>query len=404
MSNFDITKLNTSSFKSVPFYTQSTDHSGGKRLTDHSFIDGGTKTEENGLKNNTFKIKAYLGGSNYLEEKQNLKNAFESTGPGTLIDKFWSTQEVYVDTFTFKEEKTKFGQVTIDVVFRKAENRLQQQTLLVYNEDIQTEAIANFENNYISSLGPEAMNKVALQITNVLEQVENTVKFLEDTRNELNNIKSTIGKTISTIKSTVLITKNLSNEIIDIATSFDDVLNFESFGAKDQKAFTNQIKTTLENTTKATYTNKVEQSAANQTKAFTIALNSLLMQTAIKKLETIDFNTGDEFGTVKEDVLSMFDTLEEEIKTNEDDNITNIQIRQATLEAYQKSKKEFTKFYTQKYSGLQTLKQNNLVATTDLLTLTMNKYNNITRVNEVIENNDIIDPIFVNGDLQLLDR
>ena len=48
---FDIAKLNKSSFRGVPFYTDDVDLSGGQRLTDHSFINGGTKTESNGVNN-----------------------------------------------------------------------------------------------------------------------------------------------------------------------------------------------------------------------------------------------------------------------------------------------------------------------------------------------------------------
>jgi len=404
MSNFDTSKLNQSSFRGVSFYTASTDLSGGQRLTDHTFINSGAKTETNGLKNNTFKIKAYLGGENYLEEKENLKNAFEMATVGILIDKFWGKKNVYVDSFVFKEETTKFGQVTIDITFKKAENKLQKQTLLIYTQDITPEAIENFEISYLATLGLDVMNEVALQITQVLEQVENIVKFLEGARDFVNNVKSTIGKAISRIKSTVLQVKNLSAEILEIATSFDDVLDLDSFGAKDQKAFTNQLRTTLENATRSTFENEIQKTAAKQTKEYTLTLNSILMQTAIKKLETIDFSTGDELGGVKDDFLTMFDILESEIVSNADDEILNIQSRQNLLNAYHQSKKEFVKFYTQKYSGLQSLKDVEVVATTDVLSLTMERYGDITRIDEVIDNNDIVDPIFINGDLKLLDR
>ena len=75
MASFDITKLNQSSFRGVPFFTKATDLSGGKRISTHNFINGGNKAEDNGLSNDSFKITGYLGGENYLDERDNLINA-----------------------------------------------------------------------------------------------------------------------------------------------------------------------------------------------------------------------------------------------------------------------------------------------------------------------------------------
>jgi len=404
MSNFDITKLNKSSFRGVPFYTQATELSSGHRLTDHTFINGGTKTEDNGLQNKTFKITGYLGGANYLTEKQNLINALDELGTGTLIDKFYGSIQVQVDSYTTKEEKTKFGQVILEITFKKEENKLQQKTLSTYNQDITSQVLSSFEIEYNPALGEEIMNQVALGITTVLNKINDTIKFLEEKRDFANEVKATIGKAISTIKSDVLQVKDLSNEIVNIVTTFNKVLDFEKFQAKDQKSLTSNLSETLQNTINNTPNNQVEVIAAKQVKIYTIAICTLLMQTSIKNLENVTFSTGDDMGNVKHDILTMFDNLKSEIVSNVEDNIIKIESRKNLLDAYHTSKKEFVKFYTQKYSGLQNLRDVEVVATIDLLTLTMDKYDDIERVDEVLDNNDIIDPIFINGNLKLLVR
>ena len=108
------------------------------------------------------------------------------------------------------------------------------------------------------------------------------------------------------------------------------------------------------------------------------------------------------FGVV--DVLEVFDILEKDIETNIDDNILNIEARRELLDSYHNSRKLFIEFYTQKYSGLQNLKPVEITATTDVLNLTMERYDDIERADEVMINNNIVDPLFINGELELLDR
>ena len=57
---FDTKELNQSSFKGVLFNTIDSNVESGKRLTNHFFIDSGSKTVSNGNKEKKFTIKAYL--------------------------------------------------------------------------------------------------------------------------------------------------------------------------------------------------------------------------------------------------------------------------------------------------------------------------------------------------------
>lgn len=402
MALFDTTELSESSFRGVPFYTNSTELSSGHRLTDHKFINGGTKTEDNGLDNKTFKISAYIGGENYLNEKTNLINALDIIGTGTLVDMFYGTLTVEVETYSFKEDKRNLGQATVDITFKKAENEAIEEDLIVYNLDYTDNVYTNFANNFDTELGEEIMDDTALSITDVLQKVEDTVKFLEDSRDFVQGVKSKIGRTISTIKTTILSIDSLTSEIADIVTSFDDMLDLDTFGARDQASFTNGLSDII--STDNTSTNEIEAKVNKQTKAFTHCLCSLLVQTAIKNLENIEFDTGDESGTIKEDILNAFEYLTEDIETDLTDDIDKIVARKNLMDSYQEAKKTFIQYYTQKYSGLQNLTETKIIQTTDIFSLTMDKYTDITRVDEVIANNDIVDPLFIKGTLEILER
>ncbi len=401
---FDITTLNQSSFRGIAFYTKEEELSGGQRLTDHSFINGGTKTESNGVKNNTFKITAYIGGDDYQTQKELLRLAFEDITAGQLVDKFHGNHLVYVDTWSFKESITKFGKAEIEVTFKKAENLVVETFDIVYNVDVRENAIVDFKNDFDNEIGEELRTGIIDNITELWNAVLGIVKFLEDERDRAQNIKQTIGKTIANIKITILSIESLTEEIQDIWSSFDEVLDTTLIGRDEQKSFTNILREIIEQTTNITFENEAQQEAKKQSQVYINAVIAGLTQTAIKNLENVDFSTGDDFGSVKNDILTIMDLLEKDIDFDVTAPIEETQAKQDLLDSYHLAKRTFIQFYTQKYSALQSIKDRNITSTTDVLSLTMEKYNDISRVDEVLVNNDIVDPIFISGDIKLLDR
>jgi len=402
--SFDITQLNQSSFRGIPFYTRDDELSGGQRLTDHKFINGGTKTESNGIENGVFKISAYIGGNDYLTQKQALREAFEDITSGTLIDKFYGIQQVYVDKWSIKESIARFGRADIEVTFKLAENQVVEDFDIVYSVNVREEAIFNFINDFDNKIGDELRNTIIGDIIDFWNDILDIIKFIEDVGDTLQDIKTAIGRIIAKIKTAILSIESLSEDIVNIWTSFDEVLDTDLFGADEQKSFTNTLREIIEQSIDEAFINTAETTANIQSQTYINTVVAGLTQTSIKNLENIDFNTGDDLGSVKDDVLSIMEILEKSVIVDSDNPIDEIVIKQNLLDKYHLAKREFIQFYTQKYSGLQNLKDNTIVATIDILNLTMEKYINIERVDEVLINNDIVDPFFINGDLKLLDR
>ncbi len=401
---FDIKKLNKSTFKGVRFYTKSSNRSGGKRLTEHEYINGGTNTEENGLVNNTFKITAFFGGENYLEEKENFINALQSEGSGILVDMFHGTKEVFCSSWSCDEKVTEYGKCTFSLEFKLKTNNLEEQTLIIYNEDISNEAFNLLRDSYNPNLGEEIMNEVAIAINKVFDFVDDSIKFLEDSRDLIQGIKSKIGAIKTKMVSSVLRVESLIDDIVSISSSFSDILSFDSFSSTDQNSLANAHRKILEDSLLGTFDNSIDEVANENTKAFTIALVTVLIQTDIKNLENVTYSTGDNFGTFKDDILSTMQLLENEIQSNTTDEIEIGESRQEILKAYQTSKISFVKYYTQRYSGLQNLEDENIVSTIDIVSLTIDKYVDINRIDEVLTNNGILDPFFINGNIKVLKR
>jgi len=399
---FDIKKLNQSSFRGVPFYTKDDELSGGQRLTDHSFINGGTLTESNGLKNNTIKVSGYIGGDNYLDQKQAIKQALEDTSSGILIDKFHGKIEVYVDTWSIKESISKIGMATVDITFKKATNKLKKTKEILYTVDVRPAAIANFKKSFYPAIGDLLRNSVVDDITKMWGKVEDGIKFLEDTRDFSQNIKSKVGNIIGTVKGDIISVDSLANEIVSIWANFDDVTNLKLFSSTSQKNYTSSLREMAEANSIRTSNNYAEAKALEASKAYQNCVIAGMIHTAIKNLEYVNFSTGDDFGSCKDDILRVMELLENDIINNGD--IGDTVAKQDLLDKYQESRKEFISFYTAKFSKLQNLKTDRVSITTDIFQYTMDKYNDISRVDEVLDNNSIVNPIFISGDIVVLSR
>ena len=402
---FNISTLNKSSFRGVPFYTKKTSSNGGQRLTTHTFINGGTKTVSNGLKQNSFSIEAFIVGDDYLAQRENLKNALNVIGSGILIDKFYGTLDVQVDTYTIEEDRESYGKATFKINFELAENKPVEETQLLVVTDIQDEAITAFKSNFDNTLGESIMDSVVTKIQGFLGGMNKAISFLDNTSDTIQNTKSQIGRTVSNVKSNILSIDSLASDIVDTVGSFDEVFNLELYQSENGSQFVNSIKNQL-NDLNIDVDDEVEALINRQAFIYGATMISILNQKSIVSLENIDFVTGDDFGSVKNDTITIFETLQNELsKLTLLDNTVQQQINiQNFMELLATQRSEFIFFYTQKYSGLQSLTNDNIVFTTDLINYTMLKYDDINRLDEVMQNNDLIDPIFVSGTIGVLEK
>ena len=274
----------------------------------------------------------------------------------------------------------------------------------MYTVSVREEAIANFEEDFDNEVGEELTNSIADNLVDFWNSILDVIKFLEDVLGAIQDIKSQIGRAISKMKTAILSIESLTSDIINILGSFDYALDIGLFGADEQKSFTNNLREILEQSSLKTFENKAQETVNIQSKLYINTVIAGINETSIKNLENVEFETGDDLGSVKDDTLMIMEILESDIIIEDDASIEKIVIKQNLLDKYQLSKREFVQLYTQKYSGLQVLKDNDIVATTDILNLTMEKYSDINRVDEVLINNDIVDPFFINGTVKLLDR
>lgn len=397
---FDITRLNKSSFRGIPFYTEDDTRSGGQRLTDHKFINAGTLTESNGIDNDTLKISGYIGGNDYLENRDALIEAFKNKNSGILIDKFHGEIEVFIETWSISESRKRLGYASLDFSFKLAQNNLVPEPTFIYTRDIRPQLISNFEENFNNSMGEDVSKTIADNIASFLNQLDTVVDFLDQTLEEVQGIKAKIGSTIAHVKGGIISIDSLTTDIGGVFTSFDNVLDL-NLHSRDQKSAVNTLRTAAETSSTKTASNEIEKLANIQSNLYILTVCGGLIQTYIKNLENITFTTGDDFGSVKDDLLTLLNILEESIKTS-DTTINGTIIKFNLISDIQSSRQEFITYYTGLFSSLQNLQTQKIIATTDVFSLTLLKYNDISRYEEILINNNLVDPFFVNGSLLVL--
>ena len=402
---FDITSLTPSTFRDVQFYTVKDVNTGGQRLAKHSFINGGTKTVSSGLQDDSFTIECFVAGDNYIAEKEALKSALNVIGTGTLIDRFYGEIEVNVDNFTITEDRSKYGRADFKIVFLRADNKPLEIIELLVVTDITDDAFSYFEDNFDNKSGDLVMGQIVSSIESFLSSIEETIAFVDDSLQAVKDLKETIGRNIANVSASIISVKSLIADIRGTLIGFTDVFNIGVFNPEEHKQFLNSIKT-IQNGLILDTDDTVKKIINEQAFIYGLTMTSVLNQIAIVSLEQITFTTGDDFGSVKDDTLAIYETLENQLSLQVEStlNIDKTINLQRFSENLKTQRSEFISFYTNKYSKLQTLQNDDVTFTNNLLNYTMLKYNDIDRIDEVMKNNNIVDPIFVRGTLQVLNK
>tara|TARA_R110002073_G_scaffold324027_1_gene501720 strand:- start:1526 stop:2737 length:1212 start_codon:yes stop_codon:yes gene_type:complete len=402
---FDINSLNPSTFRDVQFYTTKDVNTGGQRLAKHSFINGGTKTVSSGLQDDSFTIECFVAGDNYIAEKNALKSALNVIGTGILIDRFYGEIEVNVDTFTITEDREKYGRADFKIVFLRADNKPLEVIELLVVKDITEDSFNYFEDNFENNFGDEAVSQLSSTLEIFLENLNELISFLNNNLQVVKDLKVTIGQNISNVRASIISINSLVTDMKATLLGFTNVFNAGVFNADEHKQFVNSIKTIQDGLILDT-DDEVQAIINKQAFIYGSTMVSVLNQIAIVSLEQITFTTGDDFGSVKDDTLSIYETFENQLSSqiNTELSIDKIINFQNLSENLKSQRSQFISFYTEKYSGLQSLQNDDVIFTSDLLSFTMLKYNDISRLNEVMINNNIVDPLFVKGTLQVLNK
>lgn len=98
-------KLRPASFRGIPFFIDSSQFTGGRRVVNHEFPDRDTPyAEDLGKAGASFKVEGHLLGDDYFEQKARMRAAADKYGAGELIHPYFGTMLVQCGAFAIDED------------------------------------------------------------------------------------------------------------------------------------------------------------------------------------------------------------------------------------------------------------------------------------------------------------
>ena len=110
------------SFRGVPFFVESHDRAGGRRIVTHEFAQSDTPAHDDmGGKAKSFRVQAYVLGVDYIAHRDALLAALDSdAGAGELIHPYLGPKRVRAGLNTMRESTSDGGIATFSIEFHDA--------------------------------------------------------------------------------------------------------------------------------------------------------------------------------------------------------------------------------------------------------------------------------------------
>lgn len=114
-------KQGPASFRGVPFFVDTGEHSGGRNTVahEHPYNEKAAFTEDMGRRGQTFNVEGYVLGADYEAARDSLTRALDAPGPGELVHPYFGTRRVAVVTFRIRQTRADGGMATLSIEFRE---------------------------------------------------------------------------------------------------------------------------------------------------------------------------------------------------------------------------------------------------------------------------------------------
>lgn len=230
------------SFRGVEFLVKSSGRTVGRRTVVHEFPGKKFPTvEDMGAATGRNTLTAYVVGPSYLAERNELYKAFKKAGPGVLVHPYWGTMVVTVDGPVRINETPDEGGVArfvLAVVESGEETELTVTPDTVAEVEAAADAVEasvaeDFEDVWATSSGDTSGGVPVVSISeavreaaqDLIDGVNGVVSVLNSVNGKINAVMNTvdaIGDAITALGDTaaaiILTPSNLANSIADIGT------------------------------------------------------------------------------------------------------------------------------------------------------------------------------------------
>lgn len=212
------------SLRGVEFFIRSAENSGGRRVVSHQYPNRDDIDHEDlGRSARSFRMSAYIVGSDYFQDRENLIEALEAPGPARLVHPYRGVWVVQVMNFRQVESTEEGGMARFDIEME--EQRKVELTTQVANTATQAQ---QRKNQGLDALDQDFQDQYNLDL-----QTQPTLADARKTTEEGINIISQIRKVANgttefktKIQQAVSNSTTLAIDAVKLSSTFRELLGF----------------------------------------------------------------------------------------------------------------------------------------------------------------------------------
>lgn len=383
------------SFRSVPFFVDTSDLGGGRRIVVHQFpFRDDPYVEDLGKKARTFRLDGYVLGDDYLTQRDALLSALEDTsGPGKLVHPYYGVLTAICIDVGVSETKSEGGFAKFSLQFAEAPAQTPVPVAEVDQAGEVSDAAdaanaasdAQLASDYnASNLPGYALGSAQTALTNATSSLKSNLAPVISATQELASLNAQATVLVATaaqlVTTPALIMGQFRNAIAALVTTALDAP--EAMMNALISAYDVNMGTPVTPTT-ATRT----QELANQT-ALIAALRRTFAIEASRLAPTVPFTSIDDALAARDSITALLDTEAEEAGDTAYGALVDLraQMQQAVPG-------------TSAFASIVTATRR---TTLPSLLLTYQLYGSVDLESDVLARNDVMHPGFVVGTLKVL--
>jgi len=406
MSDIWKARLLPGSWRGIPFFIESHELSGGRHAKNHEPPDRDTNSAEDiGKKGKVYRVDAHVIGDNYFFIRDALINAMEDQGRGTLVHPYLGIKEVQPDSYTVRETTGEGRICRISMTFIEAGEPSFPFAAIDAVTDFITSAVAavaqvknafqvaykiaelpGFAKQSAEALLEDFTYSIENGFKNVRLNGEDHAELTRKSKEIRDNASTLIDNPASMINEIDSVIETLKTLVPDPPDSFTlDV----SAGRDDKLAVFNDLLAFEGDNVAGATPIRVQERA-----------NSLALSDAIQQLALIRLAEQ----TVAKDFKSSIDALEN--RDTVSDNVLIQIAKERTSDevfgALEDLNAKLIRAVPNVFSTSGAVKEVELLESTPSLVVAYDLYESLDNEKDLIDRNQVRNPAFVNGTIEVL--
>lgn len=371
------------SYDGVPFFFEETETSGGREIvtTALPFSDKHIN-QDLGKKVKGFSLSIYLVGKDCELDRERLEEAFNREGAFEFVHPYYGKFNARCTEYKFKYTSNVYEYAEGEATFVPEEDPKKSARSVV---DLRGTVIAKAEQNLDSAKGNFAENfsiidKAKSVVDSVSSQVSNLMDSIESARQSMRDVSEFV-QTVSKIRENIQLVLNTPT---DFAARIQDLLTLTKETVSPDGGFNNYVNESL-----AVMSSRSEasESSGSTASGLIAEIDRLVVMSAasmaVQSVVNSSFVSADEAREMHDNVATVFEATASSMESVDD--YANLADLEATA----------LKYLRDEMSKLAEVVELPLSASRNVLSICFDCYGNLDKIDDIIERNDIGDPLLV---------